>query len=104
MIYAGIGGFNLELICKVNLSQMTELRAVIVRPDGSRANKDIALAVIQTLTLGATLAIAVAATDFPKADYYKLQVAARDAAGASIYFKIIEFNVAALIVPDFWDA
>lgn len=102
MLFAGSGGFNLDFPCHVDLSLMAQVRAVLVRPDGSRVNRDIAGAVVSTLTVGSVLPVPIEAEDFPNKGHYNIQVGALDSGGTPIYFDPIQVEILDPVVPDFW--
>lgn len=104
MLFKGMGSFTLDIPCHVDLTQMQQVRTVIVRPNGSHVVRDATAPAIAELVPDSVLRVPMTGEEFTEKGPYSVMVGAKDSSDIPIYFEPFGLEVGDLVVPedDFW--
>jgi len=100
-VYSGDSGFSIDFSSAVDLTAMTNVRMLIMRPDGSTTTYDFSNPEFGGVINGGTLSYMVRDGDLTVSGDYFFQVVAKDAV-SDVAFAPWELHVKPRILVDVW--
>lgn len=102
-VFVGDAEFIIPFTSQVDLTGMTQVRMLILKPQGAKAVYDFELAEFAGVVVGGTLFYKVRAGDLTAQGSHFFQVVAKDDTGLDIAFQPYELKVAPRIIMDSWE-